>query len=164
MKIRQLLLKIETVISGTAFTILVAVTAANVISRFLFMKSFSWTEEISHLCFNWAVFFGACILYANQGLIAIDAVVDRLPPKAKRVARALAFALIFLMCVGLVIWGVKFSLSAWVRPTAFLHIPYFFFDISVPLSAAIMAGYSVDFFIRVIRGEEIEETALQDRA
>lgn len=164
MKIKDLLYKIELFISGTAFSVLVLVTVMNVFSRFVLMKSFSWTEEISYLCFNWAVFFGACILYANQGLIAIDAVVNRLPKKVQHVVRAVTFAMIFVMCVILVVWGLRFSIAAWIRPTPFLQIPYFFFDISVPISAAIMAGYSVDFFIRSVRGEDIEELALEERA
>jgi len=164
MKFKKTLLKIESIISGTAFSVLIIVTTMNVFYRIFFRKTFPWAEEVSYLFFNWAVFFGACILYSQQGLIAIDALVNRLPKKARRVVRALTFVMIFILCVGLIVWGVRFSINAWMRPTAILHIPYFFFDISIPLAATIMAGYSVDFFLRCIRGEEIEEVALQDRA
>ena len=164
MKLKQTLTLIEEIISGVAFSALIIVTTVNVFFRVLFLKTIPWAEEVSYLFFNWAVFFGACILYSRQGLIAIDALVNRLPAKPQHFVRALSFILIFVLCVGLTIWGFRFSMNAWVRPTAILHIPYFFFDISVPLSAIIMAGYSVDFFIQSVRGKDIEEVALQDRA
>lgn len=164
MKFKETLLKIETVISAIAFAVLIIVTTANVICRLIFLKTLSWAEEVSYLFFNWAVFFGACILYARQGLIAIDVLVDHLPSKMRHVTRAISFALIFVMCVILVIWGVKFSINAWGRPTSFLKIPYFFFDISVPITATIMAGYSVDFFLQCVRGKDVASLALEDRA
>lgn len=162
--IRDVIAKIEVVVSGTAFVVLVGVVVLNVFSRFILLKSFAWTEEIAYLCFNWSVFFGVCILYRNQGLISIDAVVDRLPPKARHIVRSITFAMIFVMCAALTVWGWKFSVAAWIRPTAILQIPYFFVDVSIPLACAIMAGYSVDFFIRSVRGQDIQQAALEERA
>lgn len=164
MKIKDILYKIEAMISGIAFSILITITSINVFYRIVLLRTIPWTEEVSYLCFNWAVFFGACILYSRQGLIAIDILVDHLPAKVRHVTRALSFAMIFVMCVLLVIWGLKFSVNAWGRPTSFLRIPYFFFDISVPISAAIMAGYSVDFFLQSVRGRDVASLSLEDRA
>lgn len=164
MKFKEALSKIEAVISGAAFVGLITITSINVFVRILLLKTIPWTEEVSYLLFNWAVFFGACTLYSRQGLIAIDVVVDHLPDKVRHVARAASFALVFVMCVILVIWGLQFSINAWSRPSSFLKIPYFFFDISVPISAAIMAGYSVDFFIQSVRGKDVASLALEDRA
>lgn len=164
MKFKDILYKIEAMISGLAFLILITITSVNVFYRIVLLKTIPWTEEVSYLCFNWAVFFGACMLYSRQGLIAIDILVDRLPPKARHAVSALSFAVIFVMCALLVVFGLKFSVNAWGRPTSFLHIPYFFFDISVPISAAIMAGYSVDFFIQSVRGKDVASLSLEDRA
>ena len=164
MKFKEALFKLEAFISGLSFSILIVVTVVNVFFRLILLKTIPWTEEVSYLCFNWAVFFGACMLYSRQGLIAIDVLVDHLPPKARHFTRALAFLLVFVMCVILVIWGTIFSINAWERPSSFLQIPYFFYDISVPLSALIMAGYSVDFFIQSVRGKDVESLALEDRA
>lgn len=163
-KFRSALAKAETIISGAGFVALVLVVVLNVFARFIFKKSFAWTEEVAYLCFNWSVFFGACILYRNQGLIAIDALVNRLPKTAQRVVRSITFAMTFVICAALTVWGWKFSVAALSRPTAILKIPFFFVDVSIPLASAIMAGYSVDFFIRCVRGQEIEETALEERA
>lgn len=164
MKFKETLFKIEAAISGLAFSTLIIITSINVVYRIFFLKTIPWTEEVSYLCFNWAVFFGACMLYSTQGLIAIDILVDHLPAKARHSIRAGTFLLLFVLCVLLVIWGFDFAIAAWVRPSSFLHIPYFFYDVSVPLASMIMAGYSLDFFIQSVRGKDIESLALEDRA
>lgn len=78
------LYKVECFISGAAFVVMVGVIAFNVFCRFITRSSYAWAEEIAYLGFNWAVFFGICVVYRNQGLISIDVLVDRLPKGAAR--------------------------------------------------------------------------------
>ena len=47
--IRDVIAKIEVVVSGTAFVVLVGVVVLNVFSRFILLKSFAWTEEIAYI-------------------------------------------------------------------------------------------------------------------
>ncbi len=163
-KLDRFLKKLEFVIGGTAFTAMVLLIVVNVFSRYLFKKSFAWTEEIAYLLFSWAVFFGACLLYGEQGLIAIDAIVSRLKSKNQRVVHIFTFSLVFITNICLVIWGIQFSIKALERPTAILHIPFFFIDISIPLACIILSYYSGKFLIMSILDKEIEEAALEDRA
>jgi len=163
-KIDKFLKKLEFIVGGTAFTAMVLLIVVNVFSRYLFSKSFAWTEEVAYLLFSWTVFFGACLLYSEQGLIAIDAVVNRLAPKNHRRVQIFTYALVFITNICLVVWGIQFSIKAWSRPTGILHIPFFFIDISIPLACMILAYYSGKFLIMTIRNQEIEEAALEDRA
>ena len=73
---------VECTVAGAGFIVMVVVNIFNVLMRFITSSSFAWAEEISYLGFNWAVFFGICVVYRNQGLIAIDVLVNRLPEKA----------------------------------------------------------------------------------
>ena len=155
--------KIATVISGTAFIGMVIFISMNVISRYFFNRSFNWAEEVTYLFFNWAVFFGVTIIYRHNGLTAIDAIVNRLPIKGKRVVMTINFFIILAINVSLIIWGTTFALNAFARKSPTLGIPYFYFDLSIPLACILLAAYTLKFLIRTIKGEDVEEAAIEER-
>lgn len=163
-KFGDLLYRMELFIAGTAFIVMVGVIVFNVLARFLFEKSFAWAEEISYLGFNWAVFFGICIVYKNQGLISIDALVDRLPQKAQRIVQIFTFAVVGFMNIALVIWGMQLALQGFARTTAALQIPYFWMYIDVPIACLILMGYSFCNMITAIRGGSVRSASIEERA
>lgn len=134
-----------------AFAIMVSVTVVNVLARFIFSRSFSSAEEIAYLCFNWSVFFGACILYKNMGLISIDIVVDRLNAGAQRIVKIFMFIVIALADIVVFYLCCKLSIEAWVRPTPALRLPYTFIDLAPTIAFAIMAYDSVRFLIKTLK-------------
>ena len=144
----------EKVISSIAFIIMLVIVIINVFSRFVFDHSFSFTEEIAFMGFTYTVFFGACMLYKEHSLIAIDIIVDRLPPKLKNPVRILNFALLTLANIFFIYLSLKLSISAWIRPTASLRIPYTFIDMSATIAFTLMAIYSIKFFIDSVKGKE----------
>ncbi len=150
-------------IASGAFIIMIAVITLNVLSRYLFRKSFNWAEEIAYLCFNWSVFFGVAVVYRYQGLTAIDLVVDKLKGRVRHTVLVLGYLLVTLTNLGLIVWGIQFSIVAWDRKSPSLHIPYTFYDLSIPLAAVLLLAYSTKFLIRAFRGEELRSAALEDR-
>lgn len=163
-KIDSALKKIEACISGAGFISMICVIAVNVLARFIFQKSFAWAEEIAYMTFNWAVYFGICLVYRNQGLIAIDALVDRLSPKAQHAVQVLTFALVGVVNLALMVWGARLSVQGISRKTPMLQIPYLWIYICIPLACAILAYYSFGNMVKVLRGGAVESAALEDRS
>ena len=91
----------------------------------------------------------------DRGLTAIDIIVDRLPSKYKRIVMILNYFITLVINVFLVIWGFNFAMNAWIRKSPSLKIPYFYYDISIPLAFIILSGYTLKFLIKTIKGEEI---------
>jgi TRAP-type C4-dicarboxylate transport system permease small subunit len=151
-------------ISGVAFVGMVFLTSMNVLSRYFVGRSFNWSEEVTYMLFNWVVFFGAVVIYRHQGLTAIDVLVNRLPKALKRAVSIFNFALLLALNSALAVWGYQFAMKAWVRKSPSLHIPYFYYDISIPLACAIMAAYSLKFLILAAKGLEIREAAMEERS
>ena len=74
------------------------------------------------------------------------------------------YSLVVLVNFGLVVWGAKFAWAAWARLSPALEIPYFYFDVSIPLAAIILLGYSLKFAIKVFKGEELTSAAFEERS
>jgi len=162
-KIDRIFYKTNVYVTAAAFVAIVALISVNVVSRYLFMKSFNWAEEVAYLCFNWVVFLGVALVYRYQGLTAIDLVVNRLRGKARQAVLVFGYLLVVLTNLGLIVWGTQFSIMAWERKSPALQIPYFFYDVSIPLAAIMLFVYSLRFLIMALRGEDVESAALEDR-
>ncbi|HHX36884.1 MAG TPA: TRAP transporter small permease [Clostridiaceae bacterium] len=161
---REILAKIEFYVSASGFLLMILMVSVNVFARYIFNKSFSFTEELAYLGFSYSVFFGACILYRKHAMISIDIIVDRLPKKAKNIVNTITFFLLAIVCAVMIYYSTKLAIEGWVRPTAALRIPYTFVDLSAVFAFIIMTGYSIEFAIQSLRGKLEESAALEDRA
>ncbi len=156
--------KITLIIAGIAFSAMIIITTVNVFARFLFMKSFAWSEELTYLFFNWAVFFGICNVYNQQGLVSIDSLVIRLPKALQRRFAIVTFGVVGILNIALTVWGWQLTIGGWARKTANLKIPYTFVDICLPISTMIICYYAFRNMISELKGEHVEEASLDKRA
>lgn len=146
-----------------AFAGMIIITSFNVICRYVISKSFAWSEELTYLCFNWAVFMGITDVYRHQGLISIDSLVRKLSPKVQRTMKIITFGVVAILNVALTVWGMQLTIGGWQRTTSALGIPYTFIDLSLPLGTAIMCYYAIEFILWEIQGEHVAAADLQDR-
>jgi len=70
-----------------------------VISRYIFHNSITWTEELSVILFVWMQYFGIVAAVLSRKQIRIDAVVNLLPFKWKKVALILSNVCTTVFCV-----------------------------------------------------------------
>ncbi|MDY3618485.1 TRAP transporter small permease [Agathobaculum sp.] len=154
----------EMYIASVGFVVMCLAIIVNVFSRFVLRKSFAWAEEVSYFGFVYAVFFGVCTLYKNQAMIAIDVIVDRLPKAARRVIHIFNFTVLAIGNAFFTYYSYILTVQAWVRPTAALRIPYSFMDVAALISFFVMTLYSLRFLYWSIKGKEIEEASLEERA
>lgn len=152
---KQIRKNLEIFIASISFAMMLLVVIANVLSRIFFSKSFGFTEEISYLFFTYSVFFGAAHLFKNHALIAIDFIVEKLPPKIQRISLIINFLTVFLASIYLLYLSAILTIDGWVRPTSFLGIPYTFIYLAAFLAFSIMALYSLKFLITLLRGKNV---------
>ena len=126
------------------FAALTLILTANIVVRFVPILSLHWLDEIVELCFSALVFYGAAAVWMEKGHFSAGDWVERriTGPRAKRAYRlalelaSLAFVLVLL----------KFSVQLTARSreaTAVFQIPKAALYACMPISAAIMAAYSI---------------------
>lgn len=163
-KAGEIIYRLEAVISGAALVVMIFCTVGNVCARYILNHSFLAAEELTYLAFNWAVYFGLCIVYRNQALVAIDVIVDRLPEKVRHVIQIITFALVGLTNAALVIWGFRLAVSSFTRVTPALRLPYFWMYICIPVACLILCIYSFHNMVTVLRGGVVESASLELRS
>jgi len=108
-----------------------------VIRRFVFGSPVAWTEELATTAFVWVIFWGTAFSVPLAAHVAVDFIVPRFAPAARRVLYALGLAL----PAGCFLWalpGIADYLHFMMRErTPVLEIP-FGIAYSVFLAAALM--------------------------
>ena len=124
-----------------AMASLVAAIAAvtwGVLTRYVTAQPAPWASEVAAIAFAWLTFFGASAGFRHGAHPSIDMLVARLPPRARRLARLAADALVALFLLYFTWLGLEFSVTSWDNPTAVLRLPMTVVYGPVTLASALM--------------------------
>lgn len=114
---------------------------AQVIARYVFDSSFSWSEEISRYLFIWMIYLGVSYAVKQDKHIKVDTLValDILPTVGKKIITVIA-DIIFLV-FAILIAKIGFSVAALIgrrgQITGATELPMWLVYIAVPLGYAL---------------------------
>lgn len=139
-KLTHILKNIDMVIAALCLCALIVITFASVLSRYLLNAPFAWTEEVQMMLIVWAVFMGGSAAFRARAHIAIEVLVDALPPGVQTVVRYLSDAVVLVvLCYigyqGLGYIGRQISIG---RVTSILKIPGAFIYSIIPIGSLFM--------------------------
>jgi TRAP-type C4-dicarboxylate transport system permease small subunit len=92
-------------ILAALFGTTILIIAAQVVFRYVFNNSLTWSEELSRYVFSWMVFVGAALAVKSESHIKITFFIERLPPKIGRFLTIVNYFLITLFFITTVILG-----------------------------------------------------------
>jgi TRAP-type C4-dicarboxylate transport system permease small subunit len=117
--------------------------AAGVFVRFVPISSMGWGDEIIELAFAWMVFLGATALWRERSHFRVDVLPEKLA--GSKIGLLLEIFLSVLAFIFLLIFtyeGGILSIRATDR-SPILEITRTFFYMVMPISGAIMVGYTI---------------------
>ena len=88
-------------VAGWLVMVEMAILFAGVISRYVFRKPYTWTDELASILFLWLAMLGAVLAYRRTEHMRMSALVNGAAPRTRAVLEALALAagLAFLILV-----------------------------------------------------------------
>jgi len=109
------------VAAGALIACMLALAMAQILSRAVFSHTLDWAEELARFMLVWAVLLVAPFAYRSGAKVAIDALVQSLPPRLLRLASIALNLLAGWICVMLLIesfafWQRGLALSASALP------------------------------------------------
>ena len=118
----------------------VCLVSYQVVMRYIFTDSPSWTEELARYLFVWLMWFGVSYSARNRSHLRITMVRDALPEKASRILE-LVVTLIWLgFGIFVVIKGCQMvsSIITYKQVSAALRLPMQYAYMGVPIGASLM--------------------------
>ncbi len=134
-----------------SFSMLIVIVFVGVIWRYVLHNPLVFVEELAVLIVCWFAFMGAAAAIREQDHLAIDFVVVKLPPVARKVAEILiaTVMVVFLAIAGVA--GVNTTINQFQVNSLILEYPRFLMYLPFPLFAAVMILYLIEFIVRMIR-------------
>lgn len=119
----------------------VSIVFVQVIMRYLFNSSLSWSEELTRYIFIWQIWLGASIGLRERKHINIEILNGLLKEKWQSVINIISLIIWLGFCIFMVVSGSDLVLNLMQKGSVSsgMRIPLYFVYIVVPLSSGIMA-------------------------
>ncbi|MDW7677110.1 MAG: TRAP transporter small permease [Bacillota bacterium] len=144
-KIRLMWEHLEVSICMITMSLMVVIVFAQVVGRYVFNYSFSWSEEIARFLMVWITFAGSAYAFRMGAHIGVTVIVERMPRKIGAYIKLLArvLTIIFFLVLGYYGWHhtVQQYVMGQVAPAT--RIP-----VAIPYSAVPIGSFLV--IIRLI--------------
>ena len=121
------------------FALMIVVTFAQVVFRYVAGAPISWSEELARYCFVWIVFLAAALGLERGVHLGLDLIVLRLPLAAQRVAAALCEATIIAFCLTVLVASLPvIEINAFQRsPSLGLRMSHVY--LVIPIAMALLS-------------------------
>lgn len=133
-----------------------------VVSRYVFNKPSTVTEELVLICFVWMGLLGAAYVFGKQEHMRMSFLVDKLSEKNQEKMQLLAEVMVIIFAVLVLIFGgLKMSQLCMGQSSSSLQIPMGYIYLALPLSGIITVIYNVLNIHKLVKkitsNEEIKE-------
>jgi C4-dicarboxylate transporter, DctQ subunit len=124
-----------------------------VVLRYVFNYSLSWSEETARYLIVWFVFIGSSIAVREKAHATMDALVTYLPEKGKRIFSILANTISIIFCVILIWSGIKIvsGVIEFATVTPAIGLPMYIPYLAIPVGAALMLIRFLQILIQDIK-------------
>lgn len=132
--------KIEDFFLTYLVVVMTLVIFIQVVMRYVFNNSLSWSEEFATFCFMWLTWIGASNGVKKNSHIRILILVDKLKPVHRNYAMMFIDVVWFLFSVTIVKNGINMVMMSYAgnRTSAALDVPMYFMYASVVVGGILM--------------------------
>lgn len=142
--IRKILNQLLNILAGGSFFAMVVLTCWQVLTRYIFKKPSSWSEELVSYLFAWMTLLGSSLVVGERGHMNIPLLMDRVHDSARKLLAIYSEVIACLFAaVILVLGGVQITRLAMGQMTSSLGIAIGFFYIVLPLSGILNIVYTI---------------------
>lgn len=141
MSIKELLdEKLEEMFLVGTLAAMVALIFAQVISRYVFESSLSWSEELARYIHVWQIWIGASLAIRKQEHIKVEAFRNLFNERGRKLIDLLACLLWFIMALFLAIYGTDLVMTIFMRgqSSPAMQIPMWIPYLAIPLGGILM--------------------------
>lgn len=146
--IKKIIANFEEIICAIFLSFMVGLVIVNVFLRYLFSYSIFWAEEVSTICFVWAVFVGAAAVYKNRMDIGIDLLITKTPPGVQKFVKGVVDVLLLLINGYIFYMSIVFTKIAYGKPTAVLGISSAVFNSALIVGFGLITFHTIRFMIK----------------
>lgn len=109
----------EDTLTSAFLSIVVLITLANVVARYVMKSSIPWAQEISGFFWTWTVMIGMSVGYRRNLHYGVDFLVAKLPKKYAIVLKRIVYFLMLLTCVFMLYLSISITSQGFIKVSAY---------------------------------------------
>lgn len=150
----QILDRIEEIVAAVCLSVMTVLTFANVVARYVFSASFSFSEEITTYLFVLLSLLGTAIAARRRAHLGLTILTDVVNPKVRRVLLISGYLFAVAFTGAIFYYGILMVISQRQlgQVTANMQWPEWIFGSFVPIGALFATVRFVQVLIEEIRG------------
>ncbi len=128
-----------------AFTALIFV---QVVSRYVFNNTVTWSEQAGRYLFIWLVFLGLPILYRRGEHVGFTMVVEKMPKKVQNIISIVIDILVLVFAVFLLVQSIRFCGKVAHKTMIGLGLNQLFVHTCQPTCAVLLAIFDIECIVK----------------
>ena len=153
--IRLVIDRVLATICIITFAGLVFIVSWQVFTREVLGHSAPWTQEAALYTFVVLSAFAAAYVFSERGHIAVEILVEKLPPKPQRaMGVVIELIVIFFFVVAFIIGGSSVAENAWGQDISTLPLSVGQVFLVLPIAGILIVFYSLTHLIGILAGVE----------
>ena len=132
---------------------MVTVIFSQVVARYAFSNSLSWSEEIGRYLFVWMTFIGSAIAVRNRLHVSLDMFVAKFPRQIRKLCLVISYVSMMIFTGILIYGGYLFVMRGSQQISAAMQLPMHYVYIVLPVGGGLIFFYLMknlyeDVFVR----------------
>ena len=150
----RILDRIEEIVAAVCLSVMTILAFANVVARYVFSASFSFSEEITTYLFVLLSLLGTAIAARRRAQLGLTILTDVVSPKVRRILHIIGYLFAVAFTGAIFYYGILMVLSQrqLQQVTANMQWPEWIFGSFVPIGALFATVRFVQVLIEEIRG------------
>lgn len=146
--------RIEEIVAAVCLSVMTILAFANVVARYVFSASFSFSEEITTYLFVLLSLLGTAIAARRRAHLGLTILTDVVSPKVRRILHIIGYLFAVAFTGAIFYYGILMVLSQrqLQQVTANMQWPEWIFGSFVPIGALFATVRFVQVLIEEIRG------------
>lgn len=156
---KKVINNIEEILCAICLTIMTVLTFTNVIARYVFSASFSFSDEITTYLFVLLSLLGSAIAAKRYAHLGLTIILDIVSPSIRKILKLIGFLLGILFSGAICYYGIFMVLSQYNKGqvTAGMQWPEWIFGSFVPIGAFFITVRFIQVFIEQVKMKEPEK-------
>ena len=130
-------------------TVILCCSALQVISRYVFGSSITWTEEAARYSFIWLDMLGASVLVYKGGHAVVDLFSHKLSAGTKKIYQSIIHIAVLYVGIILTRYGIQLSQMTYKQTSASLKLPMGLVYGAMPLCGAFVVIFTLNLLINL---------------
>lgn len=150
----RILDRIEEIVAAVCLSVMTVLAFANVVARYVFSASFSFSEEITTYLFVLLSLLGTAIAARRRAHLGLTILTDVVSPKIRRILHIIGYLFAVAFTGAIFYYGILMVLSQrqLQQVTANMQWPEWIFGSFVPIGALFATVRFVQVLVEEIRG------------